>query len=1033
MSYDVFISYSSANSAEAQAVCAALEAAGLTCWIAPRNIVAGADWASSIITGLNTCRLMLLLFSEFSNTSPQVANEVERATHKRVPVLTVRLQDLTLTPHLEYFLSGRHWFEAHVPPLAQHLPALVQTVQQALATTAEGQAGAVGKASPSAPTTAPPLIPAQTAPPLPNNLLSTNLQSNNLPEQVTSFIGREKEMRDVKSLLAKTRLLTLTASGGSGKTRLSLQVAADVLDHCPDGAWFVELAPLADSALVSQTLAQVLGVTEEAGKPLAQTLTLALRDKKMLIVLDNCEHVLTACARLVDALLKHCPHVQTLASSREALGIAGEQTYRIPSLSLPDVRQAQTVASVSQYEAVQLFIDRAQSVQSTFAVTDTNATALAQLCARLDGIPLALELAAARVRSLSVEEINSKLDNRFRLLTGGSRAALPRQQTLRALIDWSYDLLNAQEKTLLCRLAVFAGGWTLEATEAVGIGNDIEDWEMLDLLTSLADKSLVVAEQEAGQTRYRLLETVRQYGRDRLEESGEGLAVRARHGDYFLMLAEEIEPKLQGSEQGHWLQVLEAEHDNLRQALTLYTENLQTDYQAGEKGLRLGAALQRFWQVRGYLSEGRERLRAALGHPQGQEPTRARADALHSAGVLAYLQGDYTGARTLYEEGLTIGRALGYKDGIANCLLNLGNVTHEQGDYESGRVLLGESLVIWRELDDKNGIAACLNALGIVARVQWDYEGGQVLLEESLMLRRELGDKTGIAACLLNLGIVARLQEDYAQARLLYEESLALRRELGDKHGIAACLNVLGVVAYLQGDYEAGRMLSGEGLTIACALGYKKGMANALINLGNVAYAQGDYEEGRVFGENSLVIWRELGDRGGAASCLNALGSGARKQGDYDGARVFYEESLALRRELKSENGIADCLNALGIVASLQGDYARAHVLHAESLTIAYALGYKSCLVGNLEGLALLAGKEAQENRSVRLWGAATTLREAIGASLSLADNERQEREMTTVREIVGEDTFALAWTEGRAMTLEQAIEYALEKFEPPE
>jgi predicted ATPase/class 3 adenylate cyclase/Tfp pilus assembly protein PilF len=694
---------------------------------------------------------------------------------------------------------------------------------------------------------------------------------NNLPQQVTSFIGREKEIESVKTLLGKTRLLTLTGSGGCGKTRLALQVAADVLENYPDGAWLIELAPLADPALVTQSVAQAIGVTEAPGKPLVQTLVDFLKVKRLLLVLDNCEHVLDSCSRLVDTLIRACPHVQVLASSREGLGIAGEQTYRIPSLSLPDARQAQTVESLSQYEAVRLFIERALAVQSTFTVTNANAPALAQLCVRLDGIPLALELSAARMRSLSVEEINSKLDNRFRLLTGGSRTALPRQQTLRALIDWSYDLLNAQEKALLCRLSVFAGGWTLAAAEQVGAGENesgerIEDWEVLDLLTSLTDKSLVVAEAEQGHTRYHLLETVRQYARDRLAENGESLVIRTRHGACFLRLAEETNPKLTGSEQAYWFSLLEEEHDNFRLALTFYAEDTEGTA-AGENGLRMGAALQYFWQTRGHLREGRERLYALLAHPRGQEPTKIRADALNGAGSVAFRQGDSTAAR--------------------------------------------------------------------------------VLFEESLVIRRELGEKSGIATCLLNLGSVAFVQGDYAGARSLYEQSLMIARELGNKVGIAVSLN----------------------------------------NLGNVAHGQGDYA----------------------------------------GARSLYEQSLMIARELGNKDVIASCLNNLGNVAHEQGDYAAAGSLYEESLTITRELGDRWLTAYNLEGLASLAGKEAQAQRSVRLWGAAAALREVMGSLLPPIERDKQEREMTAMRKTMVEDAFAAAWAQGQTMTMEQAIEYAIE------
>ena len=642
---------------------------------------------------------------------------------------------------------------------------------------------------------------------------------NNLPLQLTSFVGREEEMATIESLLSKTRLLTLTGSGGSGKSRLSLQVAAEVLDQYPDGVWLVELAPLADPGLVPQTVASVLNLSEQAGKSYTQTLIESFKSKRLLLLLDNCEHVLSASAQLSDALLRACPHVKILASSREGLGIGGELTYRVPSLSLPDLKQKATIESVSQYEAVRLFVERALFHLPSFVVTNQNAPALASVCHRLDGIPLAIELAAARVRSLSVEEINNKLDNRFRLLTGGSKTALPRQQTLRALIDWSYDLLSAQEKVLLLRLSVFAGGWMLASAEQVGSGDSIEEWEVLDLLTSLADKSLVLAQTQGDTTRYGLLETVRQYARDRLAESGESLVVRANHAHYFLTLAEEVKPKLWGSEQAQWLEVLEKEHDNLRQALTLYAEDVEKDTEAGEKGLRLAADLKEFWWTRGHLSEGRECLSALLAHPGGQARTNARADALNGAGNLAYMQGDYGGARVLFEESLSIYRGLGDNGGIATSLGNLGNVAEAQGNYDGARVLNEESLAMFRDLGYKWGIAYALNNLGNVAYAQDDYAQARVLHEESLSLSRELGYKWGMAWSLLTQGDAAQAQGDYAQARVSLEECLAIAREMGDRRISAYGLEALASLAIHETDAERCARLWGAAAALRESIG----------------------------------------------------------------------------------------------------------------------------------------------------------------------------------------------------------------------
>ena len=662
---------------------------------------------------------------------------------------------------------------------------------------------------------------------------SLSTHPNNLPQQLTSFIGREREIAEIEALLVKAWMLTLTGSGGSGKTRLCLQVAADSLEQFPDGAWFVELAPLADPVLVPQTVASVLGLKEEPGKPITQTLTEHLKRKRLLLLLDNCEHLLDPCAKVADALVRQCPGVQILVSSREALGVAGEQTYRVPSLSLPDRKKVQTPTTLSQFESVQLFIARALLVRPNFQVTNQNAPAVASLCWHLDGIPLAIELAAARVRTLSVDEIDAKLDQRFRLLTGGSRTALPRQQTLRSLIDWSYDLLHEREKLLLQRLSVFAGGWTLAAAEQVCVGEGMEDWEVLDLLTSLADKSLVVAEEKDGHSRYRLLETVRQYARERLLEGEGGKAVRERHRDTFLALVEEAEPKLLGAEQAEWLQRLEEEHENLRAAL---------DWSVAEAGsaggLRLCGALLRFWATRGHLSEGREWCVRVLGKAGSEERTQQRAKALNVAGVLAYYQGDYHAARARYEESLAILRQLGDRKGTASALNNLGNVTGEQGDNSAARALHEESLAIRRELGDRSGIATSLGNLGIVACDRGDFASARARHEECLAIRRELGDRGGIANSMHNLGLVAYYQGDYPGARSLYEECLANWREMGYRFGMAVALSNLGNLVFAQGEYPAAGALHQEGLLIRRALGDRRGIAYSLEGLASVVAAR---------------------------------------------------------------------------------------------------------------------------------------------------------------------------------------------------
>ncbi len=635
---------------------------------------------------------------------------------------------------------------------------------------------------------------------------------NNLPQQATSFIGRGKQVAEIKDALGKTRLLTLTGAGGNGKTRLALQVAADLLDGTGDGVWLVELAALPDPALVPQAVAAVLGIKEQAGQTAERTLADALKEKRLLLVLDNCEHLVAACAFLVSSLLRSCPGVSVLASSREPLNVSGEQIYRIFPLSLPDPKKTLTAKAVSEFEAVRLFSERAQAVQPSFAVSNANAPAVAQVCWRLDGIPLALELAAARVRSLSVDEINSRLDSRFRLLTGGSRTALPRQQTLRALIDWSYDLLTEQEKMLLCRLSVFAGGWTLDAAESVCCGSDIEDWEVLDLLTGLVDKSLVVTEQRGDQMRSRLLETVRQYAADRLLEGGNTAAARDCHRDYFLRQAEEADTGTRGPEQGQWLDWFEAEHDNLRAALDWCREQ-----EAGaEPGLRLVKAMYRFWRVRGHLAEGRERLAAAAGHAGARQHPLERASALRVASGLEQIQGNLTAARALAEEALAIFESTENARGGAGVLLTLGNVALMQDDLVAARAYYERGLPLYRRLGEQDGVARALGNLGMIMLVQGDLAEAKVICEESLAFFRESGDRENTARALRNLGEIVSAQGEDTEARVRLEEAIALFQQIGTRsEAFVGSLCLLGAVALREGQTAEARVRLGEGLRLA--------------------------------------------------------------------------------------------------------------------------------------------------------------------------------------------------------------------------
>jgi predicted ATPase/DNA-binding CsgD family transcriptional regulator len=588
-----------------------------------------------------------------------------------------------------------------------------------------------------------------------------------LPLELTSFVGREKELAEVKKLLADHRLLTLTGPGGGGKTRLALAVANDLVESFEDGVWWVELASLSDPDLVPQAVASTLGVREAQDRALTEALSDHLGSKEMVLVLDNCEHLVEGCAALTDALLRACPELRILATSREALGVAGERAWVVPSLSLPDPDRPPAFDALTRYEAVRLFVERARSAASSFRLTERNAPAVAKLCHRLDGVPLAIELAAARARALSVDQIVERLEDPLGLLTVGGRTATPRHRTLRATLQWSHDLLSGPERKLFRRLSAFLGGWTLESAEAVCSGDRIEEREVLDLLSGLVDKSLVVAEiGSEGAVRYGMLEPVRQYGYERLEESGESEAVSRRHAEHYLALAEEAEPELKEARQGEWLERLEREHGNLRTALAWSTEGGDA-----ELGLRLAGALERLWWARGYLSEGRRWLERGLAGSDAS-PTSARAKALSEAGWMALWQDDLERAVELLEEGLGSFKDLGDEPSIATSLTHLGHAVLHQHDKERLKGLCEEAEALREGFADRWAIAELLVFLGMAALYEGDHERAVALLEESMTSFRDLGDTQRIALCVTYLWMAALEGGDHERAAALLDEDL---------------------------------------------------------------------------------------------------------------------------------------------------------------------------------------------------------------------------------------------------------------------
>jgi predicted ATPase/class 3 adenylate cyclase len=635
-------------------------------------------------------------------------------------------------------------------------------------------------------------------------LESVGTITNNLPVQLTSFVGREKELVDVIELLRSQRLVTLTGAGGTGKTRLSLRVAAELLDNFKDGVYFVELASLSEPALLPNAVASVLNVREEPGHPLMTTILDWLGNRELLLVLDNCEHLIDASAKFADSVLHSNRAASILATSREALGIAGESAYHVPSLESPELTQASDIPvhELTQYPAVRLFAERAKEALVSFNITETNAREIAQICHRLDGIPLAIELAAARVKVLGVGQIAARLDDRFRLLTGGGRTSLPRHQTLRSLIDWSYGLLSDPERMLLRRLSAFAGGWTLEAAEQVCTGNGIAPPEVLDLLTHLVDKSLVTVTPAAQEARYGFLETIRQYALEKLIDSGEVEYIRGQHLKFIQGVAEDIDATYFGSGDVPWFDQMELELDNVRAALewALRLEN-------AEGGLQLAGTLVWFWYTRRLVHEGHRWLDEALGRPGAEKRTQGRAKALAALGLLQIATAEYGAGQFSLDESVSICRQLGDRHSLAHTLAWQGSFAGLWGDYSGGSRVLGEALELSRELNDTLGMGLSLVGLGNLKASEGNDKEARLYYEQGSTHLRKAGDLNMLAWTCRRLGHVTLRSNKYQQAFALFAESLNLNLQIGDMRGAAACLAAIGSISLRQGNASvAGRL-----------------------------------------------------------------------------------------------------------------------------------------------------------------------------------------------------------------------------------
>jgi predicted ATPase/DNA-binding CsgD family transcriptional regulator len=806
-------------------------------------------------------------------------------------------------------------------------------------------------------------------------------QVGNLPISATSFVGRERELAEIAGLLARTRLLTLTGAGGVGKTRLALELARAVRHTYADGVWLVELASLADPALVPQAVATAIGVREQPGRPMADTLTAWLADKRSLLVLDNCEHLIEACAGLADALLGSCPNLRVLATSREPLAIGGEVAWRVPSLPVPG-RQNLGRGMVEQVDAARLFRERARAVRPAFAITDRNAPAVAEVCRRLDGIPLAIELAAARVTALTVEQIAARLDDQIRLLTGGARTVPPRQQTLRATIDWSHGLLDEPERVALRRLAVFSGGFSLEAAEAVCAGDGVEPGEALDRLTRLVEKSLVQVEaSDSEEARFHLLEMVRLYGLERLREAGEEAAIRARHVECYLALVERVEPELRGHDQLTWLPRLDLEHDNLRAAMAW---SIEID---PESAARFVASLWPYWQVRTHYAEWEswlDRIRPPAGRPTPQTALWSRV--LYGAARLRFELGDRAEARACAAASVKAARAAGDARLLGRALRVQARLLLDTDEFEAAHRLLDEALALFHAASDAHGTGDVLWAQGLAARYQGDFRRARALLEEGLIHLERAGDRFPIIIALGFLGEVHREQGEHARAEELLEASLAVAREWGSPWAVCVLHHMLAEAARCRGDLERATTWGEAALALARGCASDGEAASSLIVLAGVARAEGDAGRAVQLASDALALWRALGHQRSIADALCALGLALLGRGDAEAAAARLREGLALYAPMVVPLPIATCLEGLARAQAARGDPARA----------------------------------------ARWLAAAAGVREAIGAPMPPVERPAHAAAVRAIQADLGEAAWAAAWEAGRALPLDQVILDAL-------
>jgi predicted ATPase/DNA-binding CsgD family transcriptional regulator len=847
-------------------------------------------------------------------------------------------------------------------------------------------------------------------------LRSLDAAANNLPVQLTSFVGRKAEMDAINELLGERRLVTLIGAGGCGKTRLALQVAAGRIDDYPDGAWWIDLAPLADPSLVPAALAGVLGVRESPVEPITDTVVGYLSARRALVGLDNCEHLIEACAALAARLVQGCPGVTLIATSREPLRIDGEATWPVPSLSLPETP---AVDSLARSESVRLFVDRARAPQPKFAITERNAPAVAEICSRLDGIPLAIELAAARTRVLAVDDIAAGLADRFHLLTGGARSALPRQRTLEASVDWSHDMLDDAERIVFRRLSAFAGSFTLEAAEAVCSGEGVAPEQVLDLLSGLLDRSLVQVADEGGKrTRYRLLETIRDYARRKLTDAAENEAVRDRHLDFYVAFTEQAAAGMEGPDLIAWLARVDKELDNFRAALDWSPRSSRPI-----RGQRLVGLLTLYWFARSEQSIGRSRLEATLDDGMGDGPERAGA--LSALCMVAYRGADMVAARRYGDEAVAIARTLGDARTLGRALHWRAWVRYwGEGDRFGAWADFEEAAELLRGNDDRLFQALNLALLAFSYTTTSEAPRARALLTEGLALTDGGAGPHARSYCLGFLGFVETLEGDFEDAPAHFDEALALAQVIGDPYAEILTRMCLAIMDSYRGRHREGCDLVERGLATALEHRSPNGEAFMRYALGSLAFAEARLDIAASELEASFEILGAPMPMMGAI-CRSIQAQVAVEQSRLADARRYAAEALSLGLETDTVGAIAWGLSAQASLARVEGDPHRAEDLLHDALDHACGVGWRPAVCEILDALAGAVALQGRFEEAARLLGAAQGLRDSIGIPRFPVHEPSHEADSTMVREALGAEAFDEAWADGAALTLDDAVAYA--------